>query len=188
MMVVFLTGLVAMILMRTLKKDFARYAKDEDDLEDVCLNFFAITKHHRILTLICSTLPSIYSFFPFFALFLPLFPPSPFSSLKQDRDVGDESGWKQIHGDVFRAPPRLLLFSALVGTGHQLSLLVFSVIVFSMIGTYYRTYVFFGGGGERRKSWRWWARRRWAWGKETREAWGNEKGGGWRNDSINFNK
>lgn len=34
-MVVFLTGLVAMILMRTLKKDFARYAKDEDDLEDV---------------------------------------------------------------------------------------------------------------------------------------------------------
>lgn len=90
MMVVFLTGLVAMILMRTLKKDFARYAKDEDDLED-------------------------------------------------DRDVGDESGWKQIHGDVFRAPSRLLLFSALVGTGHQLSLLVFSVIVFSMIGTYYRT-------------------------------------------------
>lgn len=57
----------------------------------------------------------------------------------KDRDVGDESGWKQIHGDVFRAPPHLLLFSALVGTGHQLSLLVFSVIMFSIIGTYYRT-------------------------------------------------
>lgn len=57
--------------------------------------------------------------------------------------MGDESGWKQIHGDVFRAPPRLLLFSALVGTGHQLSLLVFSVIIFSMIGTYYRTYDLF---------------------------------------------
>jgi len=59
--------------------------------------------------------------------------------LEDDRDVGDESGWKQIHGDVFRAPPHLLLFSALVGTGHQLSLLVFSVIIFSIIGTYYRT-------------------------------------------------
>jgi transmembrane 9 superfamily protein 3 len=90
MMVVFLAGLVSMILMRTLRKDFVQIQKSEEDLED-------------------------------------------------DRDVGDESGWKQIHGDVFRAPPHLLLFSALVGTGHQLSLLVFSVIIFSIIGTYYRT-------------------------------------------------
>jgi hypothetical protein len=36
MMVIFLTGLVAMILMRTLRADYARYtARDEDDLE-VC--------------------------------------------------------------------------------------------------------------------------------------------------------
>ena len=34
MMVIFLTGLVAMILMRTLRADYARYtARDEDDLE-----------------------------------------------------------------------------------------------------------------------------------------------------------
>ncbi|GES73084.1 transmembrane 9 superfamily member 3 [Rhizophagus clarus] len=38
-----------------------------------------------------------------------------------DHDLGDEYGWKQVHGDVFRAPRSLLLFSALVGTGHQLS-------------------------------------------------------------------
>eukprot|EP00798_Chlamydomonas_sp_ICE-L_P018867 gene18867-25423_t len=34
-MVIFLTGLVAIILMRTLRKDYARYAKTEDDLESL---------------------------------------------------------------------------------------------------------------------------------------------------------
>lgn len=88
MMVIFLTGLVSMILMRTLRKDYARYSRDDDDLEG-------------------------------------------------DSDIGDESGWKRVHGDVFRAPPHLVLFSALVGTGHQLVVLIFSVISLSFIGTYY---------------------------------------------------
>ena len=30
MMVIFLVGLVSMILMRTLRKDYARYSKEED--------------------------------------------------------------------------------------------------------------------------------------------------------------
>ena len=34
MMVIFLVGLVSMILMRTLRKDYARYSK-EDDLDDM---------------------------------------------------------------------------------------------------------------------------------------------------------
>jgi transmembrane 9 superfamily protein 3 len=34
MMVIFLVGLVTMILMRTLRKDFARYSKD-DELDDI---------------------------------------------------------------------------------------------------------------------------------------------------------
>lgn len=33
MMVIFLTGLVSMILMRTLRNDYAKYAREEDDLE-----------------------------------------------------------------------------------------------------------------------------------------------------------
>jgi transmembrane 9 superfamily protein 3 len=88
MMVIFLTGLVSMILMRTLRKDYARYSKDDTDLED-------------------------------------------------EHDVGEESGWKQIHGDVFRSPPHLVIFSALVGTGHQLAVLVGLVICFSLMGTMY---------------------------------------------------
>lgn len=34
MMVIFLVGLVSMILMRTLRKDYARYSKD-DDIDDM---------------------------------------------------------------------------------------------------------------------------------------------------------
>eukprot|EP01114_Cavostelium_apophysatum_P019508 TRINITY_DN630_c0_g1_i1.p1 TRINITY_DN630_c0_g1~~TRINITY_DN630_c0_g1_i1.p1 ORF type:complete len:594 (-),score=172.03 TRINITY_DN630_c0_g1_i1:78-1859(-) len=86
MMVIFLTGLVSMILMRTLRKDYARYSRDDD--------------------------------------------------LDGD-DVGDESGWKQVHGDVFRPPAHLILFSALVGTGHQLAVLVLAVVAFSFVGTTY---------------------------------------------------
>ena len=42
MMVIFLTGLVSMILMRTLRNDYAKYAREDDDLESlVCfLNFY----------------------------------------------------------------------------------------------------------------------------------------------------
>lgn len=38
MMVIFLVGLVSMILMRTLRKDYARYSKDED-IDDM-VSFF----------------------------------------------------------------------------------------------------------------------------------------------------
>lgn len=37
MMVIFLVGLVSMILMRTLRKDYARYSKD-DELDDMVNN------------------------------------------------------------------------------------------------------------------------------------------------------
>ncbi|KAF2364430.1 Nonaspanin (TM9SF) [Trinorchestia longiramus] len=88
MMVIFLVGLVFMILMRTLRKDYARYSKDEemDDME---------------------------------------------------RDLGDEYGWKQIHGDVFRSPAHPLFFSALIGTGHQLLVVALLVIGLSIVGELY---------------------------------------------------
>ncbi|CAH1762626.1 4596_t:CDS:2 [Entrophospora sp. SA101] len=55
-MVIVLTGFVSLILVRMIKKDYARYDK-EIEIGDL------------------------------------------------DHDIGDEYGWKQIHGDVFRAPP-----------------------------------------------------------------------------------
>uniref|UniRef100_A0A182JP98 Transmembrane 9 superfamily member n=1 Tax=Anopheles christyi TaxID=43041 RepID=A0A182JP98_9DIPT len=88
MMVIFLVGLVSMILMRTLRKDYARYSKDEeaDDME---------------------------------------------------RDLGDEYGWKQIHGDVFRPASNVMLFSALIGAGYQLTSVVLCVITFAILGELY---------------------------------------------------
>ena len=47
MMVIFLVGLVSMILMRTLRKDYARYSK-EDDLDDmVCIRQELYHKMYR---------------------------------------------------------------------------------------------------------------------------------------------
>ncbi|KAL3285397.1 hypothetical protein HHI36_019501 [Cryptolaemus montrouzieri] len=88
MMVIFLVGLVSMILMRTLGKDYARYSKDED-IDDM------------------------------------------------ERDLGDEYGWKQVHGDVFRPASNAVLFSSMIGAGHQLTLVVFCVIIFAILGELY---------------------------------------------------
>ncbi|XP_046391984.1 transmembrane 9 superfamily member 3 [Ischnura elegans] len=88
MMVIFLVGLVSMILMRTLRKDYARYSKDEE-LDDM------------------------------------------------ERDLGDEYGWKQVHGDVFRPASHSMLFSALIGAGYQVTIVTLSVIVFAILGELY---------------------------------------------------
>ncbi|XP_023323910.1 transmembrane 9 superfamily member 3 [Eurytemora carolleeae] len=88
MMVIFLVGLVTMILMRTLRKDYARYSKEED-MDDM------------------------------------------------ERDLGDEYGWKQVHGDVFRPAASPLLFSSLIGSGAQLCLVILLVVIFAILGELY---------------------------------------------------
>ena len=55
----------------------------------------------------------------------------------QERDLGDEYGWKQVHGDVFRPASSPALFSALVGTGYQITTVAFCVIMFAMVGELY---------------------------------------------------
>jgi len=89
MMVIFLCGLVALILIRTLKSDYAKYNIDESEL------------------------PSL-------------------------GNAGyDDSGWKQVHGDVFRTPKYLSLYCALVGTGAQLVVTAGTVISIAMSGALY---------------------------------------------------
>lgn len=47
MMVIFLTGLVSMILMRTLRNDYAKYAREDDDLETLVWSFdFCVYSFH----------------------------------------------------------------------------------------------------------------------------------------------
>ena len=96
MMVIFLTGLVSMILMRTLRRDYAKYAaREEEDVEAHALADAA-------------------------------------------RDGADaESGWKLVHGDVFRPPRYLPVFAALLGTGVQMATLVTFVILGTIFGSLY---------------------------------------------------
>ncbi|KAJ3364370.1 hypothetical protein GGF32_001894 [Allomyces javanicus] len=54
-----------------------------------------------------------------------------------DRDF-DDYGWKQVHADVFRAPTRLAMFSALLGSGTQLGLLALLSLLYSMADSAYK--------------------------------------------------
>ena len=49
----------------------------------------------------------------------------------------DESGWKYIHGDVFRFPEHRSLFCAFVGTGTQLLFLSVCIFVLALAGVFY---------------------------------------------------
>eukprot|EP00761_Pharyngomonas_kirbyi_P012383 gb/GECH01012410.1/.p1 GENE.gb/GECH01012410.1/~~gb/GECH01012410.1/.p1 ORF type:complete len:582 (+),score=48.68 gb/GECH01012410.1/:1-1746(+) len=54
-----------------------------------------------------------------------------------DDDLLDETGWKQLHGDVFRTPNHVELLSAIIGTGCQLALLVFMIILLAIFHHFY---------------------------------------------------
>ncbi len=62
-------------------------------------------------------------------------------SVEEDIDdidrIESETGWKQVHNDVFRAPPFFELYAALVGTGYQLFVLVFTAILAALLGSLY---------------------------------------------------
>lgn len=79
--VFFLSGMLTMIIIRTLRRDIARYNKDEEA-----------------------------------------------------EDAMEETGWKLVHGDVFRPPQYPKLFVAVVGSGIQIFFMMFITIFFAMLG------------------------------------------------------
>ncbi|PVD23032.1 hypothetical protein C0Q70_16294 [Pomacea canaliculata] len=79
--VFFLSGILTMIMVRTLRRDIAQYNKD-DDLDETV----------------------------------------------------EETGWKLVHGDVFRPPRYTILLTALVGAGIQVFFMAFITIFFAMLG------------------------------------------------------
>jgi len=52
-----------------------------------------------------------------------------------EHDLSEETGWKLVHGDVFRPPPHRVLLAAFVGTGAQLCLLGLFTIFVTIVGT-----------------------------------------------------
>ncbi|CAI5759475.1 unnamed protein product [Candida verbasci] len=57
-----------------------------------------------------------------------------YNEVNLDDDVNDESGWKLVHGDIFRKPENSLLLSVLIGSGVQIFFMVFVTIVFALLG------------------------------------------------------
>ena len=49
-------------------------------------------------------------------------------------DTLEETGWKLVHGDVFRAPRHPRLFAAVIGTGIQIFFMAFITIFVAMLG------------------------------------------------------
>ena len=49
-----------------------------------------------------------------------------------EKDFTDEYGWKQVHGDVFRSPSKIIVFAAFLGTGAQVAATAFAVIFFTI--------------------------------------------------------
>mmetsp|Transcript_12930 Transcript_12930/g.24417 ORF Transcript_12930/g.24417 Transcript_12930/m.24417 type:complete len:625 (+) Transcript_12930:70-1944(+) len=89
MLCLFLCAVVAIILMKTLKRDFTRYSASEaEELENL-------------------------------------------------DGVGDESGWKQVNGDVFRKPDHLAIFTVVYASGCHLACTVFIVLIFAICNSYY---------------------------------------------------
>ncbi|GJQ11661.1 hypothetical protein GpartN1_g3452.t1 [Galdieria partita] len=77
----FLTALVGMIMLRTIRKDLMRYSQPEDEEE-----------------------------------------------------IQEETGWKLIHGDVFRSPPYLSLFCVAIGTGAHVISIACITLLFALVG------------------------------------------------------
>ncbi|CAH2104508.1 unnamed protein product [Euphydryas editha] len=77
----FLSGILTMIIVRTLRRDIARYNSDENIEEMI-----------------------------------------------------EETGWKLVHGDVFRPPPKRMLFAAVIGSGIQIFLMSLITIFIAMLG------------------------------------------------------
>ncbi|XP_043594906.1 transmembrane 9 superfamily member 4 isoform X2 [Bombus pyrosoma] len=84
--VIFLSGILTMIMVRTLRRDIARYNAGESD------------------------------------------------SLAGLDEAIEETGWKLVHGDVFRPPPNPRLFAAVIGSGIQIFFMALITIFFAMLG------------------------------------------------------
>jgi transmembrane 9 superfamily protein 3 len=108
MMVLFLMGLVALILVRTLRKDYAKYGlvglDDEESDEEEGFVDDNGKMEDPLMKGAAGGMPN------------------------------EDSGWKQVHGDVFRAPYLLPVIASILGTGSQLIALTLGVILFAVAG------------------------------------------------------
>eukprot|EP00708_Paratrimastix_pyriformis_P002761 GAFH01001516.1.p1 GENE.GAFH01001516.1~~GAFH01001516.1.p1 ORF type:complete len:507 (-),score=197.42 GAFH01001516.1:59-1471(-) len=58
-----------------------------------------------------------------------------YQKLEEEEDA--DSGWKLLHGDVFRFPSHVSVLSALLGVGTQLGTLCFMMLILAVVGVFY---------------------------------------------------
>jgi len=80
--VFFLAGILAMIIVRTLRRDIAQYNKEDEEIDETL----------------------------------------------------EETGWKLVHGDIFRPPTKSTILCALVGSGIQIGMMGLITIIVAMFG------------------------------------------------------
>lgn len=59
---------------------------------------------------------------------------SRYNAIDLDEDVQEEYGWKLVHADVHRTPPRPMLLSTMIGTGTQLIAMSLLTLGFALLG------------------------------------------------------
>jgi len=55
----------------------------------------------------------------------------------EEEEEEEETGWKLLHGDVFRLPPKVSVFCAWVGIGVQLFALVLFLLILAIMNIFY---------------------------------------------------
>lgn len=56
---------------------------------------------------------------------------------EEDFDDTEDSGWKLLHGDVFRFPAYPMLLSSAIGTGAQLFAMTIFILILALFGAFY---------------------------------------------------
>lgn len=111
-LVFLLTAFLAIVLLRILKNDFSKYL----NVDEVCL----VSYLNIVLYLLCI---GTYMHMCMF----------------QEDLTEDESGWKMVHGDVFRAPAFSNILVALVGAGAQVFGTAFVILLCVLMGVFKAT-------------------------------------------------
>eukprot|EP01095_Lingulamoeba_sp_RSL-Kostka_P016986 TRINITY_DN8599_c0_g1_i1.p1 TRINITY_DN8599_c0_g1~~TRINITY_DN8599_c0_g1_i1.p1 ORF type:complete len:588 (-),score=94.32 TRINITY_DN8599_c0_g1_i1:38-1801(-) len=65
-----------------------------------------------------------------------------YSSIKESlekKNLNEDSGWKQLHADVFLPPKYLLLFSSIIGISYHLIIVTTLSLLLSKMGRFYQT-------------------------------------------------
>jgi len=145
-LVLLLTAFLAVILMRVLKNDFSRYMElDDDDLVEeesgwklIHGDVFRFPSHINLFSAVMGSGVQVrFAFLLCVCLYVCVYFSSYYKAMDEDDIVEEESGWKLIHGDVFRFPSHMNLFSAVMGSGVQVRFAFSLVCVFVCVCVYF---------------------------------------------------